>query len=1090
LLRSSPPPAAAAAPGDELAGNLARLAAAGIRSCYVQCDVTDQPAVGAAVSRIERELGPVTGILHGAGVSNLRLLRDADARTSAHAVRVKARGLYNVLAALPPARLKAVHVISSVLGTTGMPGQTDYTFANAWLNGALRSLETSHPHLHCLALGYSVWSETGLGKKLGAVAALTSLGITPIGTREGVDAYLRLLEAPRAGSTCLIAGRMTPQLEEYLFGRPETPHGRFLERVLRWIPGGEVVANAVLSHEEDRYLPEHVFRGTTLFPGVMALEAMVEAAQTCVGSTLVPAVRSVRFMRPLIVPPDQRVVLRVMAVAAPPVAGRTKVKVAVRSDADGFRENHFRADCWFGPPAPEEAVVAPLVVPQRLALEPESFSPWPLFQGKFFRRIASIRRLEVAREAITEVAVPEGERCFRDELLPPLSTVSAAARDSFLQSGALILPPGYLPVEIAEVRFHAPLPAGKSVFCRVTGEEAPGGTFSADIAVFSEEGQLLETMRGVRLETSSTPAQEGPRAAAPTRLASLEDEIAPLVAIPLALALVRHAQIEEALARGEISATERAEAAADRSPLRLPSALANLLAARRAGARFLGTHRGLAVAPGGVLLARLADGRPQLQLANPATGFPADVDISLTDARDISLAVVGPHRIGVDLEPVVTRDAETWLGLLGERGYAAARDLAGQVGEPFDTAATRVWTLSEAGKKAGAPAEATTLTAERATDSWITFAEARDGRLLLSGLCRDDAGGPLFAFALAVPASSPSAAAPAPRPRSAGAQVDEIIRDFFARLEAGMAAFKDDPDDADTETHHRLFREMIGGTLADLQAAEPLLDAGELREKRRQMYAGLRAYIQGSEVFRRTLEKPLGYPGDHLLMDMVFRRTLPTRGLGYHFDRVFVDYSGCEAIRQRSHWVVRRVQALLAARGARRIALLDLGCGPMAIERTLVETAAPHVEFTITGMDFDPQALDFARGGLQDPRVRLRTSRQNLLSPQGVAAARAAAGDADVCICMGLIEYLEDDAATAIYEAFAQGARPGTVLLTSNYRPGHHAVPTMEWLLDWWLVYRTEASLARIVASAGYPAAGIRTQMDATDSIVLLEARR
>jgi hypothetical protein len=141
-------------------------------------------------------------------------------------------------------------------------------------------------------------------------------------------------------------------------------------------------------------------------------------------------------------------------------------------------------------------------------------------------------------------------------------------------------------------------------------------------------------------------------------------------------------------------------------------------------------------------------------------------------------------------------------------------------------------------------------------------------------------------------------------------------------------------------------------------------------------------------------------------------------------------------------------------------------------------------------MDFDPRALEYATAGLQDPRVHLRMSQQNLISPQGVAAARAAAADADVCICMGLIEYLEDEAATAIYEAFAQGARPGTVLLTSNYRPGHHAVPMMEWFLDWWLVYRTESGLARIVESAGFPAAGIRTRMDATDSIVLLEARR
>ncbi len=58
----------------ELAGNLARVAAAGVCSSYICADVTDAEAVRAAVVEIERNLGPVTAILHGAGVNTPQLI--------------------------------------------------------------------------------------------------------------------------------------------------------------------------------------------------------------------------------------------------------------------------------------------------------------------------------------------------------------------------------------------------------------------------------------------------------------------------------------------------------------------------------------------------------------------------------------------------------------------------------------------------------------------------------------------------------------------------------------------------------------------------------------------------------------------------------------------------------------------------------------------------------------------------------------------------------------------------------------------------------------------------------------------------------
>ena len=83
----------------------------------------------------------------------------------------------------------------------------------------------------------------------------------------------------------------------------------------RWIPGTEIVADANVSHATDWYLPEHVFEGTPMFPGVMAIEAMVQAAMACAGREDLPVLRNIFFRRPLIVPEDASVIVRTLALA-------------------------------------------------------------------------------------------------------------------------------------------------------------------------------------------------------------------------------------------------------------------------------------------------------------------------------------------------------------------------------------------------------------------------------------------------------------------------------------------------------------------------------------------------------------------------------------------------------------------------------------------------------------------------------------------------------------------------------------------------------------------------------------------------------
>jgi enediyne polyketide synthase len=95
-------------------------------------------------------------------------------------------------------------------------------------------------------------------------------------------------------------------------------------------------------------------------------------------------------------------------------------------------------------------------------------------------------------------------------------------------------------------------------------------------------------------------------------------------------------------------------------------------------------------------LHRDANGKPEID--------PAGVTaVSASHSGDLTLAVAGPKPVACDLEPIRSRSQQMWRDLLGGDRCGLAELIAGEAGEDFQTAATRVWTALESLKKAAAP---------------------------------------------------------------------------------------------------------------------------------------------------------------------------------------------------------------------------------------------------------------------------------------------------------------------------------------------------------------------------------------------------
>lgn len=118
----------------EIAGNLQALRELGSEVLYVPVDVQDAEALREALRPIRDQWGPITGIVHGAGVLADKAIADKTAEQFDYVFDTKVGGLRTLLSVTENDPLALICLFSSVSARSGNAGQADYAMANEVLN--------------------------------------------------------------------------------------------------------------------------------------------------------------------------------------------------------------------------------------------------------------------------------------------------------------------------------------------------------------------------------------------------------------------------------------------------------------------------------------------------------------------------------------------------------------------------------------------------------------------------------------------------------------------------------------------------------------------------------------------------------------------------------------------------------------------------------------------------------------------------------------------------------------------------------------------------------------------------------------------
>jgi 3-oxoacyl-[acyl-carrier protein] reductase len=189
------------------AGIQQALQAAGISGFGAVLDVRDPAAVDALMAEIEKKFGAISLLVNNAGITrdNLAMRMKEEEWDAVLDTNLKAvfRLSKAVMRGMMKARFGRIISITSVVGSSGNPGQANYAAAKAGVEGMSRALArelgSRNITVNCVAPGFI---DTDMTKALPDAQRDALLGQIPLGRlgcADEIAAAVAFLASPRAG---------------------------------------------------------------------------------------------------------------------------------------------------------------------------------------------------------------------------------------------------------------------------------------------------------------------------------------------------------------------------------------------------------------------------------------------------------------------------------------------------------------------------------------------------------------------------------------------------------------------------------------------------------------------------------------------------------------------------------------------------------------------------------------------------------------------------------------------------------------------------------------------------------------------------
>ena len=665
----------------------------GLPVYYLSCDITDQGAVSSLIKHIIQKIGPISGVIHGAGLNIPRPINQVSPKEAFQEIAPKVMGALNLALSFKDAPPKLFVGLSSIIGIIGMPGNGWYGFSNEALDLILKRFEKDNPTTRVISVAYSIWQENGMGVRLKSIDKLKNMGIEAISTQEGINRFIRLFLNDPGTRQVIVSSRIESLDTWNPKSLPGPPNSRYLEKAIKITPGVESIFHAHLALSTDPYLKDHLFNGSYLLPTVFGLEAMAQAAAHVSGKPAFHRVRieDIRLERPVSIDPDNGadIIIKAEVMEQEQKNQPQKIKTKLQKIRGKTIDNYFSA--IFIIDLPMEAKSHELNLPrQLLKINPgmDLYRPNLLFQGPLFQQIRKVWKItstDTNACAIFESNVlgtkEFAQKAFGEPDHQGFLLGDPFCRDTLLQSAQLLVPEGaWLPIAIDSVNIYQ-ISGSESSFLTIEIKQDLRRSSKEEIknhvVAVDQDGNLREKLKGYSLRF-----------------------IKALPENPTIQELVLPNQRDGKILDDTIcNICEIMKLEIPQIHLEYISGIHNLARDERHKKVLQGLQKAISMAiqsplPKFTEIKWLDNGKPVVK------GLKGDkIQVSLSHDERILICVAGEKSQGCDIAPITRRTSEAWKFLLGKKQDDLIKELLNDF-DSIDQAGTRIWATLEALRKA------------------------------------------------------------------------------------------------------------------------------------------------------------------------------------------------------------------------------------------------------------------------------------------------------------------------------------------------------------------------------------------------------
>lgn len=383
----------------ETLANVADFRSRGAVVEYHAVDVTREDQLSTLLDDIATRIGPIGGVVHGAGVIEDKLVAEKSSDSWSRVVETKVFGLYLLQKHIPSDPLKFFTVFSSVAGRYGNSGQADYATANELMNRLCAQLKCRYgASTHVGAYCWGPWGPTTFGAGMvtkETEAKFAEKGVALVTAAQGRLLFSQEVCVPEQEGVEFIFGKGPWEERERILGDqlrlPEAAasspeHPLLSQSTCSSDPkGGQSISFTIdLTHT---YLGDHCIDGSPVVPAAVAVELFAEASRNFWPGWLVSEVQDLRLLKGIELKQTSR---RLVIDFAPPPYGSSEgfeVSAVLRSEVapGAVPLIHYKAKLKLSQLLPEAPPMPAEIIPSVRLAAGDAYHRYlfhgPLFQG-------------------------------------------------------------------------------------------------------------------------------------------------------------------------------------------------------------------------------------------------------------------------------------------------------------------------------------------------------------------------------------------------------------------------------------------------------------------------------------------------------------------------------------------------------------------------------------------------------------------------------------------------------------------------------------------------------------------------------------